>query len=273
MRGLGMERNRESMMKGLGKHSHDDRLRVIENMVPVIRRKFGDNLVGLAAQASFARNEDTGYSDLEMIAFVKEMPAGKKWDGMGRIVDGLMVELVWTTKETYLKETKDVGKLWYIAGSDTLAPVINEHLIAELNSFQPENLREKCLKQAVEHWYEVHEATAKVLNALDSENREGLPLLLSDMILHMLIVLSFLNRTPYVTFARFIEQARAFRTKPEGMDRLLDILVLGRYQDLIGVRKAVSEVFSGFEDIFEREGCEVYDDNLDPDRPALRGFD
>ncbi len=260
-------------MKGLKKYSHEDRLRVIEEMVPVIRRKFGDNLIGLAAQASFARNEDTGYSDLEMIAFVRKMPAGKKWGGMGRIVDGLMVELVWTTKETYLSETKDVGKFWYIAGSDTLTPLVNESLIAELNSFEPENLKEKCMKQAVEHWYEVQESTAKVLNAVDAGNGEGLPLLLSDMILRMLIVLSFLNQTPYVTFARFIEQARSFVTKPEGMNRLLDMIVLGKYQDLAGVRRTVIEVFSGFEELFERERCEVYDDSLDPDRPGLRGFD
>jgi len=260
-------------MRGLKKHTHEDRARVIGEMVQLVKKKFGDNLIALAAQASFARNEDSGYSDLEMIAFVKEMPGGKSWDGMGRIVDGLMVELVWTTREHYLKETKDVGKYWFISGSDTLLPIINDELIAELNSFKPEDLKAKCLKRAVERWYEVHESTAKVLNAIDRENREGLPLLLFDMALHMLVVLSFLNQTPYVTFARFVEQAREFQIKPERMDELLDVLVLARYSDLARLRETVTRVFSGFEEIFERGGCRIYDDNLDPDVPGLRGFD
>jgi hypothetical protein len=260
-------------MRGLKKHTHEDRLKVIREMVPLVRKKFGDNLVALAAQASFARNEDSGYSDLEMIAFVKQMPEGKKWDGMGRIVDGLMVELVWTTKETYLSETKDVGKFWFISGSDTLTPIINDEVVAQLNSFKPLNLKEKCLKRAVDRWYEAHEATAKVLNAIDRENDEGLPILLFDMALHMLVVLSFLNQVPYVTFARFIEQAREFQTKPEGMDELLDTLVFARYSDLARLKGTVTQVFSGFEEIFEREGCRIYDDSLDPDGPGLRGFD
>jgi hypothetical protein len=261
------------MMKGLKKYSHEDRARVIEHMVPLVKNKFGDNLLALAAQASFARNEDSGYSDLELIAFVKEMPEGKKWDGMGRIVDGLMVELVWMTTENYLSETKDVGKYWFIAGSDTLAPILNDELIDKLNSFRPESLKEKCLKRAVDRWYEVQEATAKVLNAIDRENRDGLPLLLFDMVLHMLVVLSFLNQIPYVTFARFIEQARHLQAKPEGTDELLDIVVHGEYSDLARVRETVVEVFAGFESIFEREGCEIYDDNLDPDVPGKRGSD
>ena len=259
-------------MKGLRKHTHEDRQRVIDQIVPLIRRKFGDNLLALAAQASFARGEDYGYSDLEMIAILKETPEGKKWGGMGRIVDGLMVELVWMTKEHYLEETKDVGEFWFISGSDTLAPIINSELIAELNSFRPADLREKCLKRAVDRWYEAHEATAKVLNAIDRENREGLPLLVSDMVLHMLVVLSFLNQTPYVTFARFIEQARTFETKPDGMDELLDILVLGQHGDLSMLRDLTTRVFSEYEEMFEREGCRLYDESVDPNRPGQRGF-
>lgn len=242
-------------------------------MVPLIKRKFGDNLVALAAQASFARNEDSGYSDLEMIAFLKEMPEGKKWHGMGRIVDGMMVELVWTTREIYLAETKDVGKFWFISGSDTLSPIVNPDVIAELNSFRPKNLKEKCLKRAVDRWYEVHESTAKVLNAIDQSNHQGLPLLLFDMVLHMLVVLSYLNRTPYVTFARFVEQSRSFGRKPDGLDELLDSLTEGEYGDLAKLRDIVVRIFTGFEKMFEEEGRRPYDDNLDPDGPGLRGFD
>jgi len=251
-------------MKGLKRYSHNDRQRVIEEMIPLIQRKFGDNLLALAASASYARNEDTDYSDLELTAFVKEMPAGQRRGGMGKIRDGLLVELIWMTRETYLEDTREVTYNWYIAGSDTLLPIINKAFIDDLNSYNVENLAEKCLAQAIRRWHDVQESTAKVLNAVLVGNRESIPLLLFDMLLHMLIVLSFLNQTPYITFARFITQARSFNIKPESFEALLDIVVQGQYQELERLHETVVTVFSQFETIFEGLGIELYDQDVDP---------
>jgi hypothetical protein len=251
-------------MKGLKRYSHSDRQRVIEEMIPLIQRKFGDNLLALAATASYARNEDTDYSDLELTAFVKEMPPGQRRGGMGKIRDGLLVELVWMTRGAYLENTREVTEDWYIAGSDILLPIINKPFIDDLNSYNVENLAEKCLARATHHWHEVQESTAKVLNAALASNRESLPLLLFDMLRHMLIVLSFLNQTPYVTFARFITQARRFKVKPKNFEALLDIVVLGQYQELQRLEETVVAVFSQFEMIFEGLGIELYDQDVDP---------
>lgn len=249
-------------MKGLKKHSHEDRQRIVEELIPLVQKKFGENLVALAATASFARNEDFDYSDLELMAFVKEMPEGEREDGIGKIRDGLLVELMWTTREFYLEDTRDVTADWYLAGSDVLVPLINEDFINELNEYKVENLKEKCLAQAAKQWHEAQEATAKVLNAITANNRENIPLLLFDMLRHMLIVLSFLNQTPYVTFARFITQARAFETQPASFNLLIEIIIQGIYQDLQLLENVVVKVFSEFETIFEEFGIELYDNNL-----------
>ena len=110
-------------MKGLKKSAHQDRQRIVEEMLPQIREKFGDNLIALAAQGSFARNEDLDYSDLELIAFVRGMPEG--YHGIGKIRDGLLVELVWMTREEYIAETLEVTDMWYLAASDKLLPIIS----------------------------------------------------------------------------------------------------------------------------------------------------
>jgi hypothetical protein len=253
-------------MKGLQRYSHNDRQKVIEEMIPLIQKKFGENLVALAASASYARNEDTDYSDLELNAFVKTLPEGQRRGGMGKIRDGMLVELVWTTKENYLEDLQTVTDHWYIAASDRLLPLINREFIEELNSYQVENLKEKCLARAIGRWHDVQESTAKVLNAILAHNHEGLPLLVFDMALHMLIVLSFLNQTPYVTFARFITQARTFPVKPAAFESLLDILVQGTYQDLLRLEEVVRAVFSQFETIFEELGIELYDRDVDPNQ-------
>jgi hypothetical protein len=251
-------------MKGLQRYPHNDRQKVIEEMIPLIQKKFGENLIALAASASYARNEDTDYSDLELTAFVKSLPEGQRRGGMGKIREGMLVELVWTTKENYLEDLQEVTEHWYIAASDRLLPLINPEFIEELNSYQIENLKEKCLARAANHWYEVQESTAKVLNAILASNRDGIPLLAFDMVRHMLIVLSFLNQIPYVTFARFIAQARTFPVKPVAFETLLDILVQGTYQNLPRLEEVVTAVFAQFEIIFEELGVELYDDNVDP---------
>ncbi|MCZ6677120.1 MAG: hypothetical protein O7E52_07695 [Candidatus Poribacteria bacterium] len=260
-------------MKGIRKYSHRDRQRIIEEMVPLVQKKFGDNLLALAAQASYARNEDSAYSDLELIAFVRRMETDRKWGGMGKIRNGLLVELVWTTKEAYLKEVKEVTEDWYITGSDVLLPIINETFISELNAYQIEHLAEKCLNNAAQRWHEVQESTAKVLNAIVQHNREGTPLLVFDMFLQMLITLSFLNQTPYATFAQFIAQAKQFKRKPAGFNQLTDVIVKGDYDDLSELRGMVSETFSGFEKLFEALGYDLYDDNIDPNIPAKKFVD
>ncbi|HEX8072446.1 MAG TPA: hypothetical protein VF546_21040 [Pyrinomonadaceae bacterium] len=233
-------------------------------LVPLVRAKFGANLVALAATASYARGEDAAYSDLELTAFVARMPEGQRWGSVGKIRDGLLVELIWTTKEIYLADTREVTANWYLAGSDTLLPLINRPFIEELNAYKVENLREKCLARAAKHWHEAQEATAKVLNAIPACNREGVPLLVFDMLRHMLIVLSFLNQTSYVTFARFVSQAQAFKLKPAGFDALVAIVVEGTYQDLPALERNVVRVFSEFEALFAALGIELYDKDLAP---------
>jgi hypothetical protein len=251
-------------MKGLKKRSHQDREKVIRELVPLLEKKFGDNLIALAADASYARGEDFDYSDLELFAFLKEMPEGKTLEGMSRIRDGMLVELVWTTREWYLAKVKEVTEEWYIAGSDTLLPVINGEFVAELNRYKVDSLKEKCLKEAVRFWPKVQESTAKVLNAVIQENRDGLPMLLFYLLEHMLAELSFLNQTPYVTMSKFIAQVRSFPVKPPRFDELLDLVVSGGYTDLPLLKELAEDVFEGFEAIFDKLGCELYHASIDP---------
>jgi kanamycin nucleotidyltransferase len=248
-------------MKGLQKYTHQDRQRIIEKILPQIREKFGNNLIALAAQGSFARGEDSDYSDLELIAFVKKMPEGRH--GIGKIREGLLIELVWMTREDYIAETLEVTEDWHISASDKLLPIINAEFISELSKYRAENLKEKCLAEAARHWNEVQESTSKVLNAIKAENRDGLPLVLFDMMRHFLVSLSLLNQTPYTTFARFVSEARVFAIKPAEFAYLLDLIVLGAYQDLPKLEKLIISVFSQFERIFDEFGIELYDEKID----------
>lgn len=256
-------------MEGIKKHTHQEREQIVREMIPLIKKMFGKNLVALAAQASFARGDDFDYSDLELHAFLKKKPHEKK-RGMSKIRDGVLVELTWSTEEDYIRSTKEVTKEWYLAGSDYLVPIINKPLIDKLNKYKVANLKEKCLRQAVIHWHEVQEATAKVLNAIGQKNREHIPFLMLWMFDCMLISLSYINHTPYITAGKYITQARSFKLKPERFDDLVKAINMGAYQDLPKLENIITGVFEGFEQIFKKLGCRLYDDNVDPSIPDGR---
>lgn len=247
-----------SYMKALERYTHEDRQKIIDRLTPVVQTEFGDNFLAFAAIASFARHEDSHYSDLELVVFVKEMTDPLKVFGIGKIVDGMLVELYCYTPQGYLKEVRDVSKNWIISGSDRLLPIVNAELIADLNNYSVANMHEECLKQAVLHWPEVQESAGKVMNAISGGNRDGLMLVSASMIERMLEVLSFLNAVPFVTFSRFISQAKSFSTKPRNWDHLVDMFNAGiPDQDVFAA--LVDEVITDFELIFESRGCTLYD--------------
>jgi hypothetical protein len=67
---------------------------------PAAQGEYGDNLIALAVQASCARGEDTDYSDLELIAFLDTMPGKKPLEGLARIRDGMLIEVVCMTRKS-----------------------------------------------------------------------------------------------------------------------------------------------------------------------------
>lgn len=245
-------------MKALERYTHEDRQRIIDRLTPVVEAEFGENFLAFASIASFARNEDSHYSDLELVVFVKQLDEPDKAFGVGKIIDGMLVELYCYTPEGYLSNVRDVSKNWIISGSDRLSAIVNPKLIEVLNKYSVADIEQKCLLQAVAHWPEVQESTGKVLNAVANDNRDGLLLLAADMVEHMLELMSFLNAAPFVTFGRFISQAQKFSTKPRNWDQLVTIFNAG-IPDPVVFAGLVDEVITDFEQIFESRGCTLYD--------------
>jgi kanamycin nucleotidyltransferase len=256
---------------GLKPHTHADRTRIIESLTPLFQQKFDENLIAITADASYARGQDQAYSDLEMIVFLKQTPADGEDAYLQRIVDGMLVEIIYTTPEDYLEKNRTLSPDWHIAASDVLQPVYNtefiEQFAQQLQDLHRGHPRRRFIEVAAEKFIHVQEAASKVLNAVEQNNAQAMGLLLFDTVLQLLIVHSLLNEKPYTTLARYIEQARTFPLKPEGFDALLDILVQGDYQDLPRVRKALLTVYRDMERIFAEQGFQLYHTSLDPNLP------
>ena len=256
-----------------GLKPHAQRQAVVDGLVPLWQQKFGENLIAIAASASFARGEDCAYSDLELEVFVKEKPASPDEGYLQRVVDGMLVEVIYHTPEEFLRERSGIAPHWHMSASDRLAPVYNapfiEALMVQVQAAQSavQHSAGEFLRAATRQRFELQEAFSKVLNAVEQNNVEGVSLLLMDAVLHLLHVLALVNRRPFVTFARYIHAARSFEIKPERFDDLLDLLVEGRYTDLQVLGEIAWAVFSGVERIFAERGIQLYADPLDPNLP------
>ena len=225
-------------------------------------RQLGENLLGLATQGSYARNSDSDYSDLELVAFLRTVSKTTNWVSPVQILDGLFIDIIWTTKDEYIARVKEVTPEWYLAGSDHLDALINQPLIDEVNGYEPQHLRTKCRSEALRHWPETQEATGKVLSAIQRGDAANMGPLLFAMLRHVLIELSFLNERPYESASRMLTEAEDLPKRPRGFDDVARIAKEGNYTNLERTRQAVEAMFEGLEELFSEEGIAPYGNEL-----------
>jgi len=236
-------------------HTREERTRLVDRLVDMHRRALGANLLGLAAQGSYARIEDREYSDLELVAFLDELPGDAERVDGEQILDGMFVDIVWTTKDAYIASVKEVTPIWHIAGSDLLAPLVNPALIQEINEYQPDDLRARCLEQAAKRWHALHEATTKVLNALARVDAPDLGRLFFSLLDHVLVVLAFLNAKPYISTSTLLEEALRLPKRPASLPELAAVATEGAHNDRARVETAITKAFAELEQLLVDDGA------------------
>ena len=239
-------------MKSLRIHDHFERQKIIDRLKDQLIEKYGDNLVALASEGSFARDEDLPYSDLELTVIVKDLPVVKDLT-IRKIFDGLYVVVVFETKDSYINKYLDVSDVWYASGSSKLNPIIDHDVIKELNNYEVLNKKVKCKRQIENRWPFYQEITAKVFNSVIATNRELFSLAFPVFVKETLIILSYLNQTPYKTLGTYISQAKKFNKLPDRFDEIINILIHGEFDDLNRVSDAVKDMFSSMEKLLEKE--------------------
>ena len=251
-----------SQFVGLKKYTHVQRTKIITKMmVPRIKKALGKNLIAVAADGSYARNEDTDFSDIELIIFVrnkKNLPVGFR-----RIINGILVEGLYFTEQEYYRSTLEPNEYWYISGSDTLKPITNRRFIKKVQRYTVENLSTKCFNHARKVLYEIQESFGKLLNAIRKKNGENLFPVLADAVINLLKLMALINETPYKTLSSFITQAKHFQIKPKGFDEFIQMIVDGSYTDLDKLERSATVLFTGIEEYFQKNmGKNIYDSEL-----------
>lgn len=255
--------------ESLKPHTRAEREAVARRLIPLLQQKFGEGLLAVAATGSFARGDDRAYSDLELVVFLREMPRPGEDAYLQRVVDGMLVEAEYVTEEAYLQHRATLSADWHLAGSAPLMPLHNAPIVQRIARRVAEIRypREQFLKRAGRSFIEVQEASGKVLGAIDAKDRSAIPLLSFAAVMHVLETLAFLNERPFTTFARYVDEARAFPHTPARLGELLDIVIAGGYTDTASLRGVLLDVVEGLEGQFRAEGAAVVDADVNPASP------
>lgn len=82
------------------------------------------------------------------------------------------------------------------------------------------------------------------------------------MIKELLVIMSFLNETPYITLGSHITQAKSFPIKPDKFNDLIEISINGDFKEKTKICKLTKEVFSSLEDVLLKKGLQLYTNKL-----------
>jgi len=248
------------MLKSLKEHSHKERQQIIDALLPLIQRHVGDQLMALAATGSFARNTDAAYSDIELIAFVKERPEPGR-HAVVFIHDGILVDIWILTRKDYIAHHKGGDrKQWPYAATSTLIPLLNAAFIQDLSAIpSPISLHDR-VAALKDFWPEVQEAFGKLLSAIDRADTLPIPFLYWMMVEKLCVALSYVNAQPFTTRAAIFAEARSFDRLPASFHAVLEGPGSGLNLPLLGT--TVKTVFVEMEEIFEDFGLELGQENL-----------
>ena len=250
------------VISGLKEHTHAERAKLLKEVVaPTLRRELGRNLIAIAADGSFARHEDTAYSDLELMVFVRNkrgLPIG-----FSKIHDGLLIEGLFVTEKEFHDMVHEPNESWYIAGSDRLLAITNPDFVKRVRHYRVKERKRKFDAAVRGALFEVQESFGKLFNAIRQRNRENLSILFSETVIAVLKFASYVNERPYTSSRMFISEARSFRKKPRGFDTFLDLAVDARYLEWNRLHRTATMLFKGIETYLRRRWRgKLYDDDL-----------
>jgi hypothetical protein len=246
---------------GLKAHTHEERRRIADMVVPLIVRHMGRDLLALAQTGSFARNSDQPFSDLDFIGFVRHRQNSDR-EIVNLIFDGLLIHIWFLTRDDYLSIHKNkVGAQWPYAAAITLVPLINEPFIRSFSDVPPNNNPEDYRAAIYELWPFVQEATSKLLNAVSRRNDEAVYFLYWSMAEKLTVILSLLNAKPVSTRSSVFADARTFALLPDNYLALLD--PGSGIGDINQLGQRALAAFEGTERLLHAQGLRLYAENLD----------
>lgn len=235
---------------------HDEKMQVAGKLVDRIVRTYGDKILLAGIYGSVARNEDTKFSDLELIFITSERvrTEGMSLDGYREfMLKDTQILLEFKTCEEALEEIAPkhphIGPWWPIQIDHLLNPLVlyskdgmEERLLKEFKSALKSLTEEDFRKGSGWALIWIHGRLGKLRNAV---NEEKLPRVIQSA-LHLIDAVTWfvaiINKRHYrKTGLQAVEESKAFSKIPEDYFTLIETLCLSK--DMEEMRKAAEHLW------------------------------
>lgn len=245
---------------------HDGKVRIAEEIARRVAARFADTILFGALYGSVARNEDTEFSDLELVFVTREeirLP-GMSPDGYREFVyRNLQTQIEFRTKREALDLLTHIGPYWPVQVSKFLEPRViwgdthtAEETVAEFRR-RVEELPETAFKKGAGHallWIRGH--LGKVRNAHDEGDDARTAQAAEWFGYEIACFVALVNRRYYLrSDLRWLRENESFSKLPKDYQQLM--VRMHRARDRKEVFQAASDLCRSCEVLAAREGIDV----------------
>lgn len=208
-----------------------------------LQNKYKDDLLAVAIYGSVGRDEDTEYSDIEMIAIVKGQGIEENYENLYR---GLKYEVEVISEDIGIKEITDIEINWSLVVGIYLKNKIlldNDGVFERYKKLYEKviagNINEGIRKIFVD---DIYEQTSKFLNASKYGSKEQIRFLAMHLFQKMIGFMGVINKSYYLSASTRAEQAMAFPINFPSFQKLGSIILSGNLIDTVELTNIVTSL-------------------------------
>ncbi|WP_246056011.1 kanamycin nucleotidyltransferase C-terminal domain-containing protein [Alteribacter natronophilus] len=236
-------------------------------MIEVISRRlldrFGKDITAVGVYGSVGQESEGPFSDIEIHVVTKE---GKTIQEYEFIYGGFKIELSTAQETELLEKACRVDDSWPIrAGAYVhVKPLYDPDGFFDELQKTVQNIKYEEVKTVMREFmiWEPYETMGKIRNNYASGNHRYLPLAAKDLAYQTAKLIGLANRRYYRTRARMFEDSLSFPSRPEGYERLLELLLEGQLHPSHKVYDRCENLWTGLNIWFEELGIDYQEDQL-----------
>lgn len=225
---------------------HRDRVQLAEQLVPRILAVRGEQVLAIGLYGSLARGTDQLYSDIEMKCVLSTQGENysQEWvEKRGKI------EVNFESEDVILSEAATVDEDWAIThgayfdlkplyGSDEFFVRLKDAVQLPSQEDFTAAIREIIVGN-------IFEAICKLRNAHLESNTDYLPTLACEIAQQSAFAIGLAHKKCYSTRAFVLQESLAFENRPDGHEKLCQIVMTGNLKDFDEITQTLETLWSG----------------------------
>ncbi|NER84300.1 MAG: nucleotidyltransferase [Leptolyngbya sp. SIO1D8] len=225
---------------------HRDLAQLAEQVVQRVLAVRGEQVLAIGLYGSLARGTDQLYSDIEMKCVLNTHGEdySQEW-----VEDGVKIEVNFESEDVILSEAAIVDEDWAIThgayfdmqplyGSDEFFVRLKDALRSPSQEDFTAAIREIIVGN-------IFEAICKLRNARLESNTDYLPMLACEIAQQSAFAIGLAHRKCYSTRAFVLQESLAFENRPNGHEKLCQIVMTGNLKDFDAITKTLETLWSG----------------------------